>query len=79
MARESVQLISKARTQKSSLPSAACSMSALPLIATEHRTFREVGFVPLTEVLSRPRQHECCAATAHALLANLQCLAENSS
>ena len=28
------------------LPSAVCSMSALPLIAAEQRTFREVRFVP---------------------------------
>jgi hypothetical protein len=37
---------SRACTRKSSLLGAACSMSALPLIAAQHRTFREVRFVP---------------------------------
>jgi hypothetical protein len=38
---------------KSSLPSAVCSMSALPLVADE-RTFWEVGFVP---IVRRPFTH----------------------
>jgi hypothetical protein len=34
-------------THKIELPSAACSMSALPLIAAEQRTSRQVRFLPI--------------------------------
>jgi hypothetical protein len=50
--RGSADLISRARTHKSSLLSAAWSTSALPLIAAKQRTFREVRFVPI--VLQKP-------------------------